>query len=101
VAWIASGVEKDRRRRHVAAFHQVDEIDDQFLGALDRESGDEQGAFRACGVAHLGCETLAALLRRRCRANPVAIGRFRNQIVEIRRRLRVGLEQFRVGADIA
>ena len=42
-------IEKDRRRRNFAALHQIDEIDDQFLGALDREGRDEQGAVAACG----------------------------------------------------
>ena len=39
-------IEKDRRRRNLAALHQIDEIDDQLLGALDREGWDEQGAVR-------------------------------------------------------
>ena len=55
-------IEKDRRRRYLAALHQVDQIDDQFLGALDGEGRDEQGALGRCGVAHLGGQTLAALL---------------------------------------
>ena len=37
-------IEKDRRRRDVAALHQVDQIDDQFLRALDREGRNEQRA---------------------------------------------------------
>ena len=46
-------IEKYRRGRYLAAFHQVDQIDDQFLGAFDREGGDQQRAFCACGVADL------------------------------------------------
>ena len=53
-------IEKDRRGRNLAALHQVDQIDDQFLGALDREGRNEQGALAACGVAHLGGKTRAA-----------------------------------------
>ena len=82
-------------------FHQIDEIDDQFLGAFNRESGDEQGAFCRRGVPDLDGETLTALLRRRRHANPVAIGRFRNDIVEPRGRLRIRLKQLGVGTDIA
>ncbi len=52
-------IEKDRRRRHLAALHQIDQIDDQFLGALDREGRNEQRAAGGVGVAHLGGEMLA------------------------------------------
>ena len=94
-------IEKDRRRRYFAALHQVDQIDDQFLGAFDGEGGDQQGALGRRGVADLGGEALTALFRRRCGANPVAVSRFRNHVIEARRRLRIGLQQLRIGTDIA
>ena len=56
-------IEKDRRRRNFAALHQVDEIDDQLLGALDREGGNQQGAPGRRGITNLGRKTFAALLR--------------------------------------
>ena len=43
-------IEKDRRRRDVAALHQVDQIDDQLLCALDREGGNQQRAAGACAA---------------------------------------------------
>ena len=52
-------IEKDRRRRNVAALHQVDQIDDQFLRALDREGRNEQRAAGGVGGAHLGGEMVA------------------------------------------
>ena len=57
------GIEKDRRGRDLAALHQVDQIDDQFLGALDREGRDQQRALAACGVADFGGETLRGARR--------------------------------------
>ena len=55
-------IEKDRRRRHLAALHQVDQIDDQLLGALDREGRNEQRAVGGVRVANLGGEMLAPRL---------------------------------------
>ena len=40
-------IEKDRGGRHLAALHQVDQIDDQFLGALHREGRNQQRALAA------------------------------------------------------
>ena len=57
------GIEKDRRGRHFAALHQIDQIDDQLLGAFDRESGNQQRALAACGVADLGRQACAARVR--------------------------------------
>ena len=54
-------VEKNGRRWNVAAVHQVDEIGDQFLRALDREGGDEQRARRRACAA---CTSSASRLRR-------------------------------------
>ena len=48
------GIEKNRSRRYLAALHQVNQIDDQFLGALHREGRNQQGALAACCVANLG-----------------------------------------------
>ena len=94
-------IEEDRRRRHLAALHQVDEIDDQFLRALDGEGRDQQRALARGGVANLGGEPLAPLLGRRRRAVDVAIGRIRRSRSRIRRRLRIGLQQLGVGTDVA
>ena len=94
-------IEEDRGGRDLAALHQVDQIDDEFLGALHRKGRNQQGALAARGVAHLGGEACATGIRRRRRTVAVAIGRFRNDVVEAGGRLRVGLEQFGVRADIA
>ena len=45
-------IQEDRRRRHLAALHQGDEIDEKFLGALDREGRNEQRTPRARGFTH-------------------------------------------------
>ena len=70
------GIEKDRRRRHFTTLHQVDQIDDQFLGAFDREGRNEHRALGGGGIANLGGKTLAARLRRssadgRCRRRSI------------------------------
>ena len=54
------GIEKDRRGRNLAALHQVDQIDDQFLGALHREGRNQQRALAGCGVADFRRQTRAA-----------------------------------------
>ena len=54
-------IEKDRRRRDLSALHQVDEIDDQFLGAFDREGWDEQGALAAAASSTSAARRCAAL----------------------------------------
>ena len=40
-------IEKNRGGRHLAALHQVDQIDDQFLGALHRKGRNQQRALAA------------------------------------------------------
>ena len=94
-------IEKDRRSRDFAAFHQVDQVDDQFLGALDREGRNQQRALAGRGVADLARPAARGALRRDRRAVAVAIGRFRNDVVEAGGRFGIGLEQLGVGADIA
>ena len=54
-------IEKNRGARNVAALHQVDQVDDEFLGALDRKGWNQQRAFAGCGVADFAGETRAAL----------------------------------------
>ena len=66
-------IEKDRRGRNLAALHQIDEIDDQLLGALDRKGRDEQGAVGRLRLANFGREVFAPRLRRDRR--PVACRR--------------------------
>ena len=70
------GIQKDRRRGHITALHQVNEIDDQFLGAFDGEGRNEHRALGGGGVANLGGETLASRQRGRRWAVDVAVGRF-------------------------
>ena len=70
-------IEKDRSRRNVAAFHQVDQVDEKFLGALHRKGWNQQRALARCGVADFLGETRAARIGRRRRPLPVAVGRFR------------------------
>ena len=70
-------IEKDRRCRHVAALHQIDQIDDQFLRALDREGRNEQRAAGGMGCAHLGGRCVAPRFARHRRTVLVAIGRLR------------------------
>ena len=94
-------IEKDRRGRHIAALHQVDQIDDQFLGALDREGRNQQRAIGGVGGAHLGGQMLAPRSGVVDGRSRVAIGRFRDDIIEAGRRLGIRLQQFGVGADVA
>ena len=94
-------IEEDRRRRNLAALHQVDQIDDQFLRALDREGRDEQRAAARMRRAHLRGEMLRGAIARHRRAVLVAIGRFADDVVEPGRRFRIGLQQLGVGAEIA
>ena len=70
-------IEKNRSARNVAAFHQVDQVDDEFLSALDCKGWNQQRALAGCGVADFIGETHAAFTRRRSRPLPVAVGRFR------------------------
>ena len=95
-------IEKNRCGRHFPALHQVDQIDDQFLGAFDRESWDQQGALAAARVANLCRQTRrgasSAVIGGRI---AVAIGRFRDHVVEAGRRLGIRLQQFGVRADVA
>ena len=55
----------------------------------------------AGAVDNLGGEVLASKLRRRRRTIGIAIGRFRNDVVEAGRRFRIRLQQLGVRADIA
>ncbi len=57
-------IQEDRRCGHFAALHQVDEIDDQFLGPLDRKGWNEHGAFGGSSVAHLGGKRFRVAPRR-------------------------------------
>src|SRR6188472_2659287 len=34
-------IEKDRRLRNLVPLHQIDEVDDQLLGALNRKGGNQ------------------------------------------------------------
>ena len=95
------GIEKDRRSGNLAALHQVDQIDDEFLRALDCKCWNEQCTLARRGVADFGGEALAARFGGDRRAISVAIGRFRNHVVEARRRFGIGLEQLGVGPDVA
>ena len=68
--------------------------------ARPRRPGSAARPARRSGVAHLGREPCAALLRRgRPARSRVAIGGFADHIVEVVRRFRIGLQQFGVGAD--
>ena len=50
--------------RYLAAFHQVDQIGDEFLRALDRQRPESAArALAACGVAHFGGEARATRIR--------------------------------------
>ncbi len=95
------GIQEDRRGRNLAALHQVDEVDDQLLGPLDRESGDQQGAPGGCRIADLAREMLPTLLGCRDGANTVAIGRLADDVVQVHRGLRIGLEQLCFRPDVA
>ena len=80
-------IEEDRRRRHLAALHQVDQIDDQFLRALDREGRNEQRAAARLRRAHLGRE----MLRGGVRASPAGDPRRHRSIRRSRSRGRSAL----------
>ena len=95
-------IEEDRRRRHFAALHQVDQIDDQFLGALDREGRNEQRALCAAASRTSAARRCAALLAASLLGGS---GRHRS-IPKSRSRIPPapsgsGCEQLGVGADIA
>ena len=94
-------IEEHRRLRHLAALHQLDQIDDQLLGALDRKGRDQQRALLRRCFAHLASQPRAALLRRGRRPVGVAIGGFADHIIEAGRRFRIGLQQLGIGAKIA
>ena len=69
-------VEKDRRGRDLAALHQVDQIDNQFLGSLHGEGRNKHRALRCGGIAHLAGKVGAPVGGRGRRAIAVAIGGF-------------------------
>jgi hypothetical protein len=94
-------IEKNRRGRHLAAVHQVDEIDDQFLRALDCECWNEQRTVGGVGLANLRGQALAPCLGGGRGAVDIAVGRLRNNIVEPARRLGIGFEQLGIGTEIA
>jgi hypothetical protein len=71
------------------------------LRALDSKCRNEQRTAGGMGIAHFGGKMLASRGMRNRRAVPVAIGRLGNNVIQPRRRLRIGLEQFRIGTDIA
>ena len=48
------GIQKDRRCWHFTTLHQVNEIDDQFLGAFDGERWNKQSALGDGGITNLG-----------------------------------------------
>ena len=81
--------------------HQLDEVGDQFLGALDREGGDEQRALLLRRLVHLAGEDLAAAILAALEAVTPAIGRLADHVIEIGGRLRIGLQHLVVGAEIA
>jgi hypothetical protein len=94
-------IQENRGARNVAALHQVDQVDDELLGALDGKGWNQQRAFAGCGVADFAGKARATLDRRRGRPIPVAIGRLRDDIVEARWGVGIRLQQFGIGPDIA
>ena len=61
-------VEKNRGRRHFAAFHQINEVGDQFLSAFHCKGRNEEGAPGNGRVTNLGGQALASRLGRCWRA---------------------------------
>ena len=52
VALLASGESMKMVVREPALLHQPDKVGHHFLGALDREGGDEKGALAGRGGVH-------------------------------------------------
>ena len=94
-------IEKNGSSRYLAALHQVNQIDDEFLGALHRKGRNQQWALASGCISDLSGQARAARIGCDRRTFAVAIGRFRDDIVEARRRLGIGLQQLGIRADVA
>ncbi len=95
------GIQKDRRRGHCTAFHQINEINDQFLSTFNGKGRNEHGALGDRCVANLDSQAFATGFGGRWRAVGIAIGRLRNNIVKSSWRFWVRLEQLRVRTNVA
>src|SRR3954447_9835318 len=74
-AYCERRIEKNRCGWNLAALHQIDQIDDQFLSTLHGEGGDEQRAFSRSGVTDFCGQACAACIGCDRRSHSVAIGR--------------------------
>src|SRR5581483_6946808 len=79
-------IKKDRRRRYFAAVHQIDEIDDQLLRALDRKCRNEERAPCRLGIADFCSEVSATRFTGNGGAIFVSICRLGYHIIDARRR---------------
>ena len=93
-------VDEDRGLGHLALVHQLDEVGDQFLGALHREGRDEKCTLLLCRLVHLARQDLAAAVLAALEAVTPAIGRLADHEIEIGRRLRIGLQHLVVGPQV-
>ena len=94
-------IDVDRDLRQLALGHQPREVDDQLLRALHREGRDQQRAVRMDRGPDLVAQCRAAGLVGCLGPVGVAVGRLADDIVEIARRLGIGMQQLEVGADVA
>jgi hypothetical protein len=94
-------IDQDRAGLDRAAAHQLDEVGQQFLGALDGKGRDEQRAVRIGCHAHFRFQRMAPGPLVDDLAIGVAIGALADHIVEVLRCLRIILEEFVARADIA
>ena len=94
-------VDEDRDVRQFAGLHQLHEVDEKLLRPLDRERWDEQHPTRMHGRADLVAQHPAAALDGGAGAVRIAIGGFKEDVIEVSRPVRVRLQELVVGSDIA
>ena len=85
-------VEEDVAARRVPVLHQLQQIDQQFLAAFQREGRDEQRPARGVGRLELLGQGRAAGDAAGCDALAISIGGFDDQMVHTLGALRVGDE---------
>ena len=94
-------IDEHRQGRQIAPLDQGVEIDQQLLGALDGEGGNQDHAAGLQGGLDLAGENLAAPFDRARRANDGAVGRFHDDEIKLARSRRRRLERLVAGADVA
>ena len=91
-------VDEDVGLGHLALIHQLDEVGDEFLRALDREGGNEQCALLLRCVVDLARQDLAAAVLAALEAVTPAIGRFADDEIEVGGRFGIEMQHLVVRA---